>query len=46
MVEAKAPVAQPATDIGPAVKKIDATPTGSTPAPAAVSAPDFTDESK
>jgi hypothetical protein len=45
-VEAKAPAAQPATDIGPAVKKIDPAPTGSNPAPAAVSAPDFTDESK
>jgi hypothetical protein len=44
-VEARAPIPQ-ATDIGPAVKKVDPAPTATVPAPAAPSAPDFTDESK
>jgi hypothetical protein len=45
-VEAKAPTSQPTPDIGPAVKKVDPAPTATVPAPAAPSAPNFTDESK
>ncbi|MBV9394042.1 MAG: hypothetical protein JOZ84_06480 [Methylobacteriaceae bacterium] len=45
-VQAKAPAPQATPDIGPAVKKIDTAPTATVPAPAAQSAPDFTDESK
>jgi hypothetical protein len=45
-VQAKAPAPQATPDIGPAVKKVDPAPTATVPAPAAPSAPDFTDQSK
>jgi hypothetical protein len=45
-VEAKAHAPQVTPDIGPAVKKVDPAATATIPAPAAPSAPDFTDESK
>jgi hypothetical protein len=45
-IQAKAPAPQATPDIGPAVKKVDPSPTATVPAPAAPSAPNFTDESK